>query len=297
MARRKKGIERDEFAGNYTVALREELLTIIGAYRSRKLSKDKLRVYAAMLERRALYAKSKVDLHGIVNAKRSVAHTISRARIASIECELRNLLRDLPTDGKKVAVSRKMVQYIARGQATCSEGLVLLFYCVRRLKQRRRLERLREGERYARFRYRMLADLAGCDRTTVGRAVEKLRRRGYIQTLEVQQRNRDYYGCLFVDGPLVSLTSQVGRGTRSAPKLPAPAADSADAPSPFLPTPENTDPKTRIPNERNFAFRLREHDGVLEAKIVSPRRRACAEFARIQERAAQMRASFADAVA
>jgi len=297
MARRKKDIARDEFVGNYTLAFREELRVVIDAYRQRLLGKDELRVFAAMLERRALHAKSRVDLHRIVNAKRSVARSLSRSRISAIELRLNELLASVSTDGKRVAVARRMVQYVARGRATCSEAVVLFYYCLRRLRQRKRLERLREGERYARFRYRKLAEVSGCARATLCRAVARLRRRGYLQTLEVNKLNENHYGCLFVDGPLVSMTSQAGRGQSRMSKTTTACAVSDNGPVQFSTTPENRDPKREIPNRRGHRVRLSSKGGVLVASIVAPRRSADGEFARIQERGRQMQAAFAESAA
>lgn len=297
MGNRRKSIQRDEFVGNYTIALREELLAVIGAYRQRLLGKDDLRVYAAMLERRALHAKSRVGLCRIVNAQRSVAHGLSRHRIEGIERSLEGLMAAVPQGGKKVAVSRRMVQYIARGRATCSEAVVLLFYCVRRLKQRRRLDCLREEERYARFRYQVLSELSGCGRATLCRAVARLRQRGYLQTLKVQKLNENAYGCLFVDGPLVSMTSQAGRVARSAPKATTAVPVSDNAPRLIPTTPRNMDPKTWIQNRRGVVLELEKRDGVSMASTVRPRRASTQEFVRIQERARQMREAWADAVA
>lgn len=297
MARRKRELTRDEFAGNYTLATREELLAIIEAYRERSIGKDDLRVLAAMLERRALHPRSRVDLHRIVNAQRSVARSLSRARIAKLERELEQRLANVESGGKQVAVSRRMLQYIARGRATCSEAIVLLYYCRRRLRQRRRLERLREGERYARFRYRDLSELSGCARATLCRAVARLRRRGYLATVEVAKLNENHYGGLFVDGPLVSLTEQAARPCVRLQESTTRCAISDNAPPHIPTTPENRDPKTRIQNGRGYPFRLGVKDGVLVASVVRPRPSASAEFARIQERARCMRESWADAVA
>ena len=297
MARRKKGVARNEFAGNYAVAFREELNAVIAAYRDRMVGKDELRVFAAMLESRALHAKSKVDLHRIINAKRSVARSLSSARIEAIARKLDALFAGVPRDGKQVAVSRKMAKHIARGMAACSEAVVLFYYCLRRVKQTIRRELLLEGERYARFRYAKLSELSGCARATLCRAVARLRRSGYLETVEVHQLNENDYGCLFVDGPLVSLVCPTGRGVGRQPKTTTPPAVSDNAPRSFSTTLENRDPKTQIPNRRGPRIRSSSKDGVLVASIAKPRRSEGSEFARIQERARQMRESFAEAVA
>lgn len=312
MTSRRNGIERNEFQGNYTVATRAELEAILVAHRERRLGKDRMRVFAAMLEKRALHARSRVDMQRIVNAKRSTAKQLSRGRIERLEKELGDLLAGTPKGGKKVAISRKMAKHIATGQAACSEAIVLLYYCMRRLKQRQRRARLLEGERYARFRYADLAALSGCGRSTLCRAVERLRRRGYLQALEVRQANENANGCLFVDGSLVTMTSHVGRRWRSRQKTTTPPPVSDNAPDAFSTTLDNRDPKTEILNRRGFPFALVERGGALVAMLANPRpasarradpvpsvtvRSTCPEFLRIQERARQMRESWAEAVA
>ena len=297
MARRKKDVARDEFAGNYTLALRKELHAIIGAYRDRLIGKDELRVFAAMLEQRALHKKSKVDMYGIVNAKQSVSRLLSRTRIVRIVEQLEELLAGVPKGGKKVPVSRRMMHYVARGRATCSEAMVLFYYCLRRLKQRIRRELLIEGERYARFRYADVSEASGCARATLCRAVARLRWSGYLETVEVQKRSENSDGGLYVDGPRVSLSCPTGRGGIRQPKATTPTAVSDNAPRSFSTTLENKDPKTEISNRRGHCFRLSSQGGVLVASVVEPSRSAGAEFARIQLRARQMQDSFADAAA
>lgn len=312
MTSRRNGIERNEFQGNFTVATRAELEAILVAHRERRLGKDRMRVFAAMLEKRALHVRSRVDMHRIVNAKRSTAKLLSRGRIERLEKELGDLLACAPKGGKKVAVSRRMARHIATGQAAPSEAIVLIYYCMRRLKQRQRRELLLEGERYARFRYVDLAVLSGCGRSTLCRAVERLRRRGYLQALEVRQASENANGCLFVDGSLVTLTSHAGRRWRSRRKATTPAPVSDNAPDALSTTLENRDPKTRILNRRGFPFALVEVGGALVATVANPRpanparadavgsppvRSTCPEFLRIQERARQMRESWAEPVA
>ena len=297
MARRKKDIARDEFAGNYTLAFREELHVILGAYRDGMVGKDELRVFAAMLEHRALHKKSKVDMHRIVNANRSVSRSLSRVRIERIVGWLEELVAGVSRDGKRVAVSRRMMHYIARGRATCSEAVVLFYYCLRRIKQRVRRELLREGERYARIRYADVAKASGCARATLCRAVARLRWRGYLETVAVHKLNENREGGLYVDGPQVSLTCPTGRGGVRPPKATTPTAVSDNAPRSFSTTLDNKDPKTGIPNRRGHRFRLSSQGGVLVAAVVETPDSPDAEFSRIQQRARQMRESFADAIA
>lgn len=296
MARGKKSIDRDEFAGNYTLAFREEVMAVIRAYRERRISKDDLRVYAAQLEVRALHRKSRVDIHRVVNAKRTVCRSLSNGAIRACASKLDSLLAET-RQGKRLIVSRAMMCYIAQGRATCTEAIVLLYYSYRRKKQWERRELLREKERYARFRYQELSDESGCARSSLCRAVARLRARGYLQTLAVQKLNENHYGSLFVDGALVSLTPQHGRRVVALPKRTTPSADSDNAGGRFLTTLENKDPKTRNLNRRGPQFQLSEKDGLLVASVVSVSRESDGEFARIRMRAQQITDAFVDAVA
>ena len=297
MARWKKDVARDEFTGNYTLALRRELYAIMGAYRDRLIGKDELRVFAAMLEERALHKKSKVDMYGIVNAKRSVSRLLSRARIDEIVERLEELLAGVPKGGKKVSLSRRMMHYIAQGRATCSEAVVLFYYCIRRIKQRVRRHLLLEGERYARFRLVDAAEVSGCSRATLCRAVARLRWRGYLETIAVHKRSENKDGGLYVDGPMVSLSCPAGRGGIRPPKATTPTAVSDNAPRSFSTTLENKDPKTEISNRRGHCFRLSSRDGVLVASIVEPPRAQDGVMERVQQRSRQLQDSFADAAA
>jgi hypothetical protein len=316
MASKKKGIDLLEFRGGYAVVRRAELEAIMDAHRERRLGKDRMRVFAAMLEQRALHERSTVDMHRIVNAQHTVARRLRPSQVERLEGECRELLSAVPQSGKRVIVSREMLRYIARGRASCSEAVVLLCYCMRRKRQdpKRPMGSLRDGERYARFRYSWLAELSGCGRSTLCRAVARLRRCGLLQTRPIQKWSEDRHGCVFADGSHVTLTPQAGRKPHRVAEMATPPVDSDNAPRSFSTTQKNVDPKTSIQNREGDQLALVERDGVLvvtrkggsmdggvsrkmRTRRASTGRSRCPEFLRIQERARQMRESFSDPVA
>ena len=81
MASKKKGIDLLEFRGGYAVVRRAELEAIMDAHRERRLGKDRMRVFAAMLEQRALHERSTVDMHRIVNAQHTVARRLRPSQV------------------------------------------------------------------------------------------------------------------------------------------------------------------------------------------------------------------------
>lgn len=295
---KKQTLERDEFAGNYTLAYREEVLAIIRAYRDRRIRKDDLRVFAAVLEERALHGKSRVDRRRVINSRASITHALSSSAIREASTRIEAITKECSWTGKRVAIAREMVRYIAQGRATCTEAMVLLFYCLRRIKQLRRRELLQEGERYARFRYRDLSELSGCGRSSLCRAVGGLREAGLLEVVRVQQRNENANGNLFVDGPLVSLTSHLNRSADWKPKTTTGRVRSDNAPGVFPTTLENRDPKTRIPNKKGVRVRfVFKDDGRTVVRVVERPTDRDLDLARLQARAWQVEQAQLDAVA
>lgn len=295
---RKRTIERDEFVGNYTLAYRDEVLAIIRAYRGRRVRKDDLRVYAATLEGRALHKKSRVDQRRVINSTASVTHALSSSAIRKCAARIEAVTGESSRTGKRVVIAREMVRYIAQGRATCTETMVLLYYCLRRIKQLRRRERLQEGERYARFLYRDLSELSGCGRSSLCRAVGGLREAGLLEVVRVRQQNENENGNLFVDGPLVSMTSHLNRSQDWKPKTTTGRVRTNNAPGPLPTTLGNKDPKTGIRKKKGtrvrFAFK---DDGRTVVRIVERPTERDIDLARLQARAWQIEQAQLDAVA
>jgi hypothetical protein len=295
---KKQKLERAEFAGNYTLAHREEVHAIIRAYRDRRLRKDDLRVYAAILEERALHGASRVDRARVINSRASVTRALSTSAIRRASSRIKTVTAACSGTGKRVAIAREMVRYIAQGRATCTEAMVLFYYCLRRIKQLRRRELLQEGERYARFRYRDLAELSGCGRSSLCRAVGGLREAGLLEVVRVQQQNENANGNLFVDGPLVSLTSHVNRSTDWKPRTTTGRVRSDNAPGVFSTTLENRDPKTVIRKRKEVRVRfVFKDDGRTVVRVVERPTDRELELARLQARAWQIEQAQLDAVA
>ena len=296
---KKKTIDRDEFKGNYTVAHREEVFAIIRAYRDRRIRKDDLRVYAARLEAHALHPKSCVDQHRVINSQRSIAKGLANGAIRKCTARIDAITGECSRTGKRVVIAREMVRYIAQGRATCTEAMVLFYYCLRRIKQLRRRDLLQEGERYARFRYEDLSELSGCARSSLCRAVGGLREAGLLEVVRVHPMNERDNGNLFVDGSLVSMTSHLNRSGDWKPKTTTGRVRSNNAPGVFSTTLENRDPKRGIQKKKatQVRFVIKTVDGRTEVRVVKTPTARDKEMARLQARAWQIEQSQLDAVA
>lgn len=214
--RKKEHIDWAEFRGNYIPVPVGDLMTIIDAYKHRELGRDELRAFAGGLEAKALHEKSHVDIYRIVNAKSKNkgirrltapqidAATNKVAKLLSRSSDTPNVL--VENGDKQVLVARRFARHIAQGRCTCSEMIMLFYYCVRRLRQHKPLDRLLPRQRYARFTYRSLEALSGIPRANLCRALARLKERGFIATRPVAKQNENHHGLLFVDGHLVTLT-------------------------------------------------------------------------------------------
>lgn len=269
-----------EFKGGYARIPRGWIACVIEAYRSRELVKADLRVFAAMIEHGVLHPDSPVDLYRVVNAeaKRKGVRRLPRAeieeRVSRVACVTD---RDVTGEDRLVRVSRKMARAIARGLCGATEAVVLFFYCFRRIRQRKPMQRLEPDERYARFRYAELSELSGAPRANISRAVCRLRERGLVSTAEVAKQNENALGQVFVDGSLVSLIAprRLSRAARSKTTTLSGSFDTT--PHQESTTLRNKDPKKRIMNgSLDLASRIKCAGG---------------DWDRIQERARQMRAA------
>jgi len=288
-----------EFRDGYVLVDEADLECVIDAYKRRELRRNELRVFAARCEREGLHGKSKVDLARIVNCKSGVRgiRRLSAGEIDRAEGKLRDALEKLRTDEsrRRIAVSRKMLRHAARGGGTSNEIIVMLFYCMRRIRQRRRLDRLQEHERYARFTYRELEALSGIPRANVCRAVSRLRSRGILNTAWVRKQNENQFGLLFVDGPLVSLTCT--RQGASRAKRPATAAHehkTTTASARIDNAPEHK--TTTLKNDNPKTIYRRSGQGIFAWKSLAKRSRH-SEWERIRQRANQMRADWTEQAA
>ena len=259
---RKSRINAAEFKGNYVPVLRAELVTIIAAYKDRKIGRNELRAFAAGLELKVLHRRSAVDRYRIINCKsgtkgirRLTGPSIDNAtqRVGDVLSAASGAQEELSGASlKHVVVPRKFVRHIAQGRCTCAEAVTLFYYCLRRLRQVKRLQRLEPEQRYARFKYRDLESLSGITRANICRAVARLRARGFIDTREVAKQNENLYGQLFVDGHLVSLTLASPKAKSRQHKTTTAPRRNDNAPQEISTTLRNRDPK-RVIQEQEFA--------------------------------------------
>jgi len=286
-----------EFRDGYVLVHEAELSAVIEGYRTRELRRSELRVYAAVCEQKGLHRRSKVDLARILNCKSGMkgVKRLSGSEIEKGEAKVRATLKSVCGDesGRRIAVSRRMLRHAAKGAGTSNEIIVMLFYCMRRMRQRRKLVRLRENERYARFTYRDLEAVSGIPRANICRAVCRLRAKGIVNTAWVKKQNENQFGLLFVDGPLVSLTCpRQGANRRRKPsaisdKTTTPSAHIDNAPPYKTTTLKNDNPKTDY--QKSF-------EGILSQKP-STKSGRWTEFDRIRQRAEQMKAEWVDQAA
>ena len=135
-----KGIDYFEFRDGYAVSTRAEVLRVIAGYRSRRLRRNELRLFAARLEMTALHKKSKVDLARILNCRSGVngVRRLSNSVIAGATTTLDSfhLEQQWASSGpsRAVLIARRVLRHIAQGRCTSNEAVVLLYYMVRRIK-------------------------------------------------------------------------------------------------------------------------------------------------------------------
>ena len=233
---KKEVVDALEYRGGFALLTKSEAEAIITGYRDGLVKKDTLRVFAAMKEKGALHAKSKVDLSRITNSK-SELKGVKRLRSGLIEKErtqLASLLKTSPvTTERRKCASRRALRAIAQGRLSCTESIVLLMYFAKRITQVKPLKRLEVGERYARFTFRELEELSGISRANISRAVASLKAKGFLSTVAVVKPNENQFGLLFVDGVLLTLIPGAATKDRSKPPAPVRVHEKATPPLHF----------------------------------------------------------------
>lgn len=289
VVRAAKGIDYWEFRDGYAVTSEAMVTAIITGYRAGRLKRNELRVFAARLEETVLHKKSRVDLARILNCNSGIkgVRRLRDSEITEAGKSLDTWLGSEPAaSSRPVIVSRRVLRHIAQGRSTSNEAVVLLYYMARRVRQAKALERLRPGERYARFTYGELEELSGIPRANVSRSVSRLKDRGWLNTVDVAKQNENVYGQLFVDGALISLSAARRPVNNRGRKKPD---DERNDNTPLHETTtliKRKDPKTRI---SSFCGKSVEETG--------QRVSLSAEFERIKRRAEQMKAELMRQVA
>ncbi len=298
MSRKKRSdVNYMEFRGGYVFVRRTELDAMIEGYKKRELRRNELRVYAATCEQKGLHRMSRVDVAQTLNCKSNMdgIRRLSGGIIERAQAKVRATLESAQQEDSewRIAVSRRMLKHAASGGSTSNEIIVMLYYCMRRMRQQGRCDRLHENERYARFTYRELETVSGIPRANICRAVAKLRAKGFLNTAWVKKQNENRFGLLFVDGTLVSLTCPQQGTNRSKQPTSAPHETTTtlrridNAPRYESTTLINDNPKTS--NQRDM-------DGVFARRAIAKARRQT-EFERIRQRAEQMRAELVEQAA
>jgi hypothetical protein len=150
-----------------------------------------------------------------------------------------------------------VLRHIARGGATTVEALLYLAFFMRRIPQRKPMQRLESDEHYARFRYAEFEAWTGVRRTSQSRLFRRILTRGLLSTVPVHKQNENAYGQLFVDGPMLSLVRRrqairrsTSKQSTTAPtgceKRATPCEDSDNTPRHIRASLINRNPKTEI---------------------------------------------------
>ena len=270
VARNDKGSVRyRQFAGGYAQALDSQLRAVLTGYQRGLLSRNAVRVFAGRLEQTALHQASKVTLYRIINCQsqrkgnRRLSSGDIQTAIETLDLVLPPLQQECeaerPAANKPVA--RKVLRHIARGSATTVEALFCFAYFLRRIPQRKAMQRLKANEYYARLRYAEFEAWTGVHRATQSRIFNRLVARGYLNTAAVHKQNENAYGQLFIDGPLLSLVrprQTVRRQVSVTKKTSTPQQDLVNTPTEKRSTLRNLNPKTEIQEREKLVARLKE---------------------------------------
>ena len=295
----KESVRYRQFAGGYAQALDSQLRAILEGYRQGHFGRIEVRVFAGRLEQAALHKESSVSLYRIINchSQRKGNRKLSEGEIQTAVATLDQLLPTLQAEceaewrreerePQAKPVARRVLRHIARGSATTVEALFCFAYFLRRIPQRKPMQRLQAEEHYARLRYAEFEAWTGVHRATQSRILQRLINRGYLNTAAVHKQNENCYGQLFIDGPMLSLVRPRQTVRRPVQRRPVarkekstPSQDLVNTPSEKKSTLRNLNPKTEI---------LEDERLVLELKNGFIGQHRDAELQRIAQRAAQM---------
>lgn len=302
----KRSIRYRQFAGGYAQALDTQLLAILDGYRQGIFRRNEVRVFAGLQEQAALHKDSQVSLCRIINcqSQRRGNRRLSEGEIQTAVEKLERLLPEIAAMNETEWLSakhqpqlkplaRKVLRHIARGGATTVEALLCFAYFLRRIPQRKPMQRLKPNEYYARFTYAEFEAWTGVHRATASRILQRLIDRGYLNTVPVAKQNENCYGQLFIDGSMLSLVRprQAGRRRKAQTcrlqdttaiareKKSTPPQDLINSPTQKRSTLKNVNPKTEIKEQERFVLSIKK--GYLGCH-------GDPELQRIAQRAAQM---------
>ncbi len=261
--RNRNSVRYQQYQGGYARVAAAQLQGLLEGYRRGVFRRNEVRVFAGRWEHQALHSDSLVTLYRVINCRshqkgnRRLSHAAIAAAAAKLDKHLPGLQSTFEQgDGHKTElkpVARRVLCHVARGGATTVEALMCFAYFLRRVPQRRPLQRLKADEHYARFRYAEFEAWTGVRRETQSRVIVRLMERGFINKLPVHKQNENVYGSLFIDGESLSLVRR-GQTPRRRYKHAKPRpkktstrlADSVNSPPQKTSTLRNINPKTEI---------------------------------------------------
>jgi hypothetical protein len=268
VARNDKGSVRyRQFTGGYAQALDSQLRAVLAGYQRGLLRRNEVRVFAGRLEQTALHQASNVSLYRIINCQ-SQRKGNRRLSSGEIQTAIETLDRVLPPlqqecEAEQPAankpVARRVLRHIARGSAATVEALFRFAYFLRRIPQRKPMQRLQSNEYYARLRYSEFEAWTGVHRAMQSRILHRLVSRGYLNTSPVHKQNENCYGQLYIDGPLLSLvqTRQMAKRRTPTKKTSTPSQHLVNAPVEKWSTLRNLNPKTEILEQERLVWELK----------------------------------------
>lgn len=273
-------------------AISRDLEHVLRGYKERSLMRNELRVYAAKLEHGALPATSKVDIVHIINKKAHLRgiKRLTEREIAMAEARLGFYMEDNVSERSRPrSVSRRALRLIAQGRCTKVEAALLFMYSLRRITQSFPRQRLKPGERYARFKLALFRELAGVPKANGSRALAKLRAKGFLGVIEISKGEEYANGLIYVDGPVTSLVRTRQSPVRQEPVREKTTTDARRS--------DNTPRvETTTISKKVYLQRIKKEIQFEGSSGTPPRKLDC-EFERIRQRAAQMKAEWMDQAA
>ena len=190
-----------EYTGGYCKTTDAD--AILAAKKVGLLSKVELRLFFAQLEHEE--TKKTVPIDIILNGKTPKRRVTSGEQERGLE-RLNLALTDLKEETELTTkVPRKFVRAAALGQLTVSQMIAGLFYFRWRKPQRKKMDLVWKGERYASFTYQMAKEITGLARATLCEAFKFLRKQKIIAVAWRPMEQIKKWGMLFVDGEKLNL--------------------------------------------------------------------------------------------
>ena len=190
-----------EFEGGY--ATTKSVDAILFAKRTRKLSKQELRLFFAELENTE--SGNRVGVDFLLNGPHP-KRRISEGKQEKARKRLNQAVVDFKPDRElSTKIPRKFARAAAKGALDVSEMIAALFYFRWRKPQRRRRKLVQRGERYASFTFEQASQVTGLARSTLCKAFKVLRNLKVVAVAWRPMQQIKLFGMLFVDGVALNL--------------------------------------------------------------------------------------------